>query len=468
MKKKIRNLRRKNINNIMLICVVWILFLSILMRGNSNFYYKQNSINNPIQEPQNSASNPLEHLWNITWGGSGEEVASDMVLDSSNNIYQSGFTKSYGAGEMDMVLVKYNSSGEQQWNTTWGGSGIEIGMTVALDSSEDIYLGGTTRSYGAGNLDMVIVKYNSLGEQQWNTTWGGSEMDTGSSLAVDSSNNIYLAGRTSSFGAGGLDMVIVKYNSLGEQQWNKTWGGSLSDSSTEIVVDLSDNIYLGGYTTSFGAGNNDIVLVKYDSLGEQQWNKTWGGANHDFGYGIGLDSLDNVCITGSTNSTFYDPVNPKISDMVLVKYNSSGFQQWNATWGGIDDDSGSGIVIDPSDNIYLGGYTKNFGAGEMDMVFVKYNKLGEHQWNTTWGGSEKDGGGKIIFGSSNKIYVTGTTESFGAGESDIILIKFTLLELDTLTVTSPTFTSTWQMNNNYTINWTSTGSISNVLIELYE
>ncbi|QEE14507.1 SBBP repeat-containing protein [Promethearchaeum syntrophicum] len=467
MKKKIKNLRRKKVSNIMLICIVYILFLSFLIVGSSNFYYKQDRINTPIKGYQDSTIYPIEQLWNITWGGNGRDRASDMELDSSNNIYLSGFTNSSGAGDLDMVLVKYNSLGEQQWNTTWGGSDMDSGLAVALDSSEDIYLGGMTRSFGHGSMDfdMVLVKYNNLGEQQWNTTWGGINSDICSNIAVDSSNNIYLTGRTWNFGAEGGDMVIVKYNYLGEQQWNTTWGGNLSDTGNEIIVDPFDNIYVVGWTTSFGAGNNDIVLVKYNSLGEQQWNTTWGGANHDLGYSIGLDSLNNVYITGAANFPLFSPFNPMISDIVLIKYNSSGFQQWNATWGGSGEDSGQGIAINPSDNIYLAGKTNSSGAREMDMVFVKYDNLGEQQWNATWGGSEIDVAMEIKFDPSNNIYITGYTDSFGSGGSDMVLIKYKLLEL---TVTNPTSSSTWQINNNYTITWTSIGSISNVIIELYE
>jgi uncharacterized delta-60 repeat protein len=465
MRKKIKNLRRIKINKIMLICLVCIIFLSFLLRGNSNSYYKQDNINIPIKRLQDSTSNPLKQLWNITWGGSGRDGASDMVLDSSNNIYISGYTNSSGAGDLDMVLVKYNSIGEQQWNKTWGGSDRDSGMAVALDSSNNIYITGYTDSFGSGSLDMVLVKYNSLGEQQWNKTWGGISLDMGSSVVLDSSDNIYLAGRTSNFGAGDMDMVIVKYNSLGEQQWNKTWGGSDEDSGIEMVVDPFDNIYLVGWTTSFGAGKNDMVLVKYNNLGEQLWNTTWGGTNHDLGYSIGLDSLNNVYITGAANFPLFNPFNPMISDIGLVKYNSSGSQQWSTTWGGSDEDSGNGIAINPSDNIYLGGITKSSGAGGKDMVIVKYNNLGEQQLNTTWGGSEDEIVTEIKFDSSNNIYITGYTDSFGSGGDDIVLIKYLLLEL---TVISPTSTSTWQMNNNYTITWTSTGSISNLLIELYE
>ncbi|GAG83365.1 unnamed protein product, partial [marine sediment metagenome] len=198
----------------------------------------------------------------------------------------------------------------KQWNLTWGGSDFDEGYALTVDNSDDVYLAGNTYGFGAGNSDLVLVKYDSLGMQQWNRTWGGSNYDYGNGIAVDSSDNIYLTGQTNSFGAGSSDMVLVKYDSSGLQQWNRTWGGSLGDSGNAITVDSLDNIYIVGGTSSFGDIYGDIVIVKYDGSGVIQWYRTWGGALDDYGMGIAIDSLDNIYLGGYTYSV----------DMFLVKY----------------------------------------------------------------------------------------------------------------------------------------------------
>jgi len=108
-------------------------------------------------------------------------------------------------------LLSASNSGEQQWNRTWGGSQNDFGFGVAVDSSNNVYLAGRTYSFGEGLYDMALVKYDSSGVQQWNHTWGGSNWDEGRGVAVDSSNNVYLAGVTPTFGAGSADMVLVKF-----------------------------------------------------------------------------------------------------------------------------------------------------------------------------------------------------------------------------------------------------------------
>ena len=161
-------------------------------------------------------------------------------------------------------LLSASNSVVIKWNRTWGGIDGDYGMGVAVDSSDNVYLAGQTDSFGAGGYDMVLVKYDSSGGQQWNRTWGGSiYFDSGEGVAVDSSDNVYLAGYTDSFGAGSDDMVLVKYDSSGGQQWNRTWGGGNRDYGWEVAVDSSDNVYLAGGTGSFGAGSGDMVLVKY-------------------------------------------------------------------------------------------------------------------------------------------------------------------------------------------------------------
>ena len=308
--------------------------------------------------------------WSRTWGGANWDIGTGVTVDLSDNVYVAGYTSSFGAGNYDMVLVKYDGNGTQQWNRTWGGDNDDSGYGVAIDSSDNVYLAGHTDSFGAGGADMVLVKYDGNGTQQWNRTWGGDDYDYGYGVAGDSLDNVYLVGSTRSFGAGGADMVLMKYDGNGTQQWNRTWGGANSDYGTGVAIDSSDNVYLAGGTESFGAGGGDMVLIKYDGNGTQQWNRTWGGDNDDSGYGVAIDSSDNVYLAGATYS-----FGAGESDMVLIKYDGNGTQQGTRTWGGADWDGGSGVAVDSLDNVYLAGTTYSFGAGGDDMVLVKYSNV---------------------------------------------------------------------------------------------
>ncbi|GAG58126.1 unnamed protein product, partial [marine sediment metagenome] len=176
--------------------------------------------------------------------------------------------------------------GVQQWNTTWGGNDDDIANGVAIDSLNNVYIAGCTESFVPISSDICLVKYDSSGVQQWNRTWGGIDLDVGFGIVIDSSDNIYISGWTSSFGAGRFDMCIVKFSSSGVLHWNKSWGGCHAIQGCAIALDTSDNVYVSGSTGSFGEKKDDIYLMKCSGSGLKQWNNTWDGGYDDFSYAI--------------------------------------------------------------------------------------------------------------------------------------------------------------------------------------
>lgn len=342
-----------------------------------------------------------------------------VALDSLGNIYFAGYKVGIGLEDEDIVLVKYNENGIQQWNSTWGGINDDIGYDVAVDQSDNVYVVGSTESFGAGDEDMVLVKYNGNGTLQWNITWGDGGFDRCYGGSVDSSENMYLVGVTDSFDLGGGDIALVKYDKNGEQQWNRTWGGIEHDAGRGITIDSLGNIYLVGQTESYGAGDHDIILVKYDENGLQQWNRTWGGISQDIGDDVVVDQSGNVYLVGQTWS-----FGPGQADIILVKYDLNGIQQWNRTWGGGNQDYGKGAAVDSSGYVYIAGETESFGAGGYDMVLVKYDVNGLEHWYCTWGGADYESGNGIAVNSSNIVYIAGYTESFGTGRNNMVLVKF--------------------------------------------
>lgn len=121
-----------------------------------------------------STSNSIEHQWNVTWGGIDDETAEAIAIDSLGNIYLAGYTNNTSSGDYDMYLVKFDSLGVYEWNVTWGGSEDEKARVIVLDSSDNTYLAGMTEPLGLDRADMCLVKFNNLGEYQWNSTRDGS------------------------------------------------------------------------------------------------------------------------------------------------------------------------------------------------------------------------------------------------------------------------------------------------------
>ena len=357
----------------------------------------------------------FECKWNRTWGGNNTDWSRETVVDSSHNVYLAGFTWSFGAGYADMCLVKYDGNGMQQWNRTWGGTSFDYGNGVAVDLSDNVYLAGYTSSFGEGYNDMILVKYDGNGEQQWNRTWGDANPNFCNAVVVDSSGNVYITGHTEG------DIILVKYDGNGMQQWNCTWDDGDEDYGRGMAVDLSGNIYIAGENGYLGVGGEmfDMILVKYDGNGVQQWNRTWGGADYDTSDGVAVDSSGNVYLAGRTES-----FGVGVNDMALVKYNGEGIQQWNRTWGDANPNFCNAVAVDSSGNAYLVGGSGNYGLGNGNMALVKYDGNGVLQWNYTWGGDNNDCGYGIAVDSSDSVYLAGGTESFGAGVEDMFLVKY--------------------------------------------
>jgi uncharacterized delta-60 repeat protein len=329
---------------------------------------------------------------NLLYGGGGISRANGVAVDSSKNVIMSGRTDADGAGSTDFLIAKYDASGVLQWDRTLGGSGFEQSFDVALDSSNNIVVAGTTNSDGAGSNDALVAKYNSSGTLQWDKTLGDSGSQAGNSIAVDSSDNIYIGGSTP-FNKG----LLAKYNSSGTLQWDKEYGSSQT-SIQSIAVDSSDNIIAIGYTNADGSGGNDLLIAKFNSSGALSWDKTLGGSGEEYGYGVAVDSSDNIYISAMTSSDGAGGF-----DALLAKYNSSGTLQWDRTLGDASTDRGLDVAIDSSNNVILVGAT----GGVPSWLIAKYNSSGTLQWQRTLGDSETNYANSVTTDSADNIIIGG-------------------------------------------------------------
>jgi len=356
--------------------------------------------------------------WIALLGGTGTDQGNAVAIDSANNIIVVGQTTSDGAGGTDVLIAKYDSAGALQWDRTLGGTGVDVGFGVAIDSADNIIVVGQTNSDGAGNEDVLIAKYNSAGALQWGQTLGGTKTDIGSAVAIDSADNIIVMGQTASDGAGRLDLLIAKYNSAGALQWGRTLGGTGVDVGFGVAIDSANNIIVVGYTGSDGAGGTDVLIAKYNSAGALQWDRTLGGTGSDSVFAVAIDSADNIIVVGYTNS---DGAGGE--DVLIAKYDSAGVLQWGRTLGGTGTDQGFGVAIDSADNIIVVGYTGSDGAGGNDVLIAKYNSAGALQWDRTLGGTGDDRGRAVAIDSADNIIVVGYTYSDGAGGTDVLIAK---------------------------------------------
>ena len=308
-------------------------------------------------------------VWNMTYGGPLEERCPDMIKTNDGGYVLSGYTLSFGAGNYDSFLMKVNASGTIVWNQTYGGIGSDQVMSVFQTSDGGYALTGSTNSSGAGNLDFWLVKTDAAGTMQWNRTYGGTGADNGNVVIQNSDGGYSLFGRTASFGAGSNDAWLVKTDSAGTMQWNKTYGGSAGESGNSMVQTSDGGYALFVVTASFGAGGQDAWLVKTDSAGTMQWNKTYGGPGTETAIYL-IQTLDGgYALTGGTSSFGNGGL-----DLYIIKTDASGNQIWQKTYGGIANDDGYSMIQTIDGGYAIVGGTRSFGFGSptnLDWYLIK-------------------------------------------------------------------------------------------------
>ena len=441
--------------------------------------------------------------WASYFGGTNSEYGRWITVDNIGNIYHVGYTVSlnaialngfqntYGGGIMDAYLVKFDSAGVRQWATYFGGSNNDYAYSVDLDNNGNIFVAGYTNSSTAiasgghqnttdGILhDAFLVKFDSLGIRQWGTYFGGPGVDYGISVAVDLNGDVIMAGQTTTssgiisggfqntYGGGAEDSYIVKFNGAGLHQWSTYYGGVGSEDSRWATLDGNGNIYLSGHTSSttsiasggfqntYGGGELDAFLVKFNPAGARQWATYYGGPGKDFGYSVEIGKTGDIFLGGYTSSTsamayggFQNIYGGGAYDAYLVKFDNSGARIWATYFGGIGDEIGYSTAIDGNGNVYLSGQTSSrdsiafggvqnvYGGGVYDAYLVKYNSLGTRQWSTYYGGPGYDDSRYAGTDTRGNVYLTGYTAStqeiasggfqnaYGGGSYDAFVVKF--------------------------------------------
>jgi len=357
--------------------------------------------------------------WERTYGGGDWDIGFSVAQTSDGGYIVVGRTESFGAGLTDVYLVKTDATGDTIWTRTYGGSDSDDneGSSVAQTSDGGYIISGMTYSFGVGG-DVYLVKTDAMGDTIWTRTYGGSDYDGGFSVAQTSDGGYIIAGYTRSFGAGEEDVYLVKTDSLGDTIWTRTYGGSDDDHGYSVAQTSDGGYIVAGYTESFGAGSWDVYLVKTDAVGDTIWTRTYGGSDWDEGYSVAQTSDGGYIVAGVYD---YD-WEAETGDVYLVKTDAVGDTIWTRTYGGSGSDAGFSVAQTSDGGYIISGMTYSFGAGG-DVYLVKTDSVGDTIWTRIYGGSSMDWGNSVAQTSDGGYIVAGMTESFGAGSWDVYLVK---------------------------------------------
>ena len=335
-------------------------------------------------------------------------LGSNLTLSTSVNI-----KKTMKISNLNELIPKVT------WNKTFGGSFLDWGWSVQQTNDSGFIIAGETVSFGSGGYDAWLIKTDSNGNETWNKTFGGTDKDGGRSVQQTNDSGYIIGGYADSYGNPGHDTWLIKTDEDGIEDWNSTIGGLASDGAF-CVRQTSDEGYIAiGYADSYGAGDHDVWLIKIDMYGNEEWNRTYGTAEWDLGYSVQQTEDNGFIIIGTTKS-----YGSGGQDAWLIKTDMYGYEEWNRTYGGSNNDWGSAVVMTDDGGYLITGDTRSYGPGGYDIWLIKTDSYGNEMWTRIYGGSLTDDTGYYLKKTSDGGYVvTGKKTSFYTGLTDAWLIK---------------------------------------------
>ncbi len=367
--------------------------------------------------------------WSVTYDEAfNQDIIHDMAVDADGNVYVTGESKN-GIEGYNILTIKYDADGNELWRIDYNDdteNGIDKGYGIAVDSNGNVYVAG--ESY-RGTKDMALIKYDSSGVQQWAEFYDGTgeSHDIAYDLALDQDGYIYVTGKSIGNNGTYYDYATLKYDGLGQLFWARSYhSDQLADGYDQPVamtVDDANDIYVTGFSEGDGTGY-DIVTVKYDNLGNEDWTNRidYPGSNDDRPSAIAVFD-DGVFLSATCENTFGG------SDFCLAKIDIATGDSLgiiSITSEGTLPDMAMDIALDEEGNIYATGRAYNEvteGVYGADIYTVCLNPSGTELWADSYNsmGNKYDQGKSIMVHSDGDIVVLGSAYADGQDDNLIVL-----------------------------------------------
>jgi predicted secreted protein len=262
---------------------------------------------------------PAQITFQRTYGGTNHDWGWSVVQTTDGGYVIAGATKSFGAGSYDVYLVKTDASGDTVWTRTYGGTDDDWGRSLAQTADGGYVITGYSESYGAGGCDVWLIRADASGDTIWTRTYGGTRDDYGYSVRQTADGGYVITGETWFYGVGFCDVWLIKTDASGDTMWTRTYGGTDYDRGESVLQTADGGYVITGETSSFGAGGSDVWLIKTDAAGDTMWTRTFGGAGNDYDESVAQTADGGYIIAGYTGSFSAGGL-----DAWLIKTDSAG------------------------------------------------------------------------------------------------------------------------------------------------
>lgn len=354
--------------------------------------------------------------WAYTFGGTENDSISMVSQTSDGGYVVAGETNSFGPGYSNGWIIRLAGNGSVMWQKAYG-SGSESIRSIAQTTDGGYVVAGSTNSSGAVNGDVWVIKLDTGGNTAWQKRYGGTGSEFARSIRQTQDGGYIVAGQTSSFGAGWVDMWIFKLDNTGNLVWQKTYGGLDYDEAYSIEQTADGGYIVAGRTSSFGAPASHYAWVlKLDESGNTAWQKRYGGTGYTSMRSVRQVPDGGYVIAGVTDSFGGE------NELWVLKINSSGGIQWQKRYPGLSLPADS-LALTLSGTYIVAGTSDAGGTDKTALSVLNLNPDGSVMWRRTYGGASYDDARSIQQTLEGGFIVAGGTNSFGKEDEDFWVLK---------------------------------------------
>lgn len=388
-----------------------LLFLSLVMCVlllPAKFAFSDDGISVPVPETD----------WVRTYGGENDDGAYSITQTDDGGYLVVGYTRSYGQGESDIYVLKLDAAGEKEWQETHGSMWYDAGITVRQTSDGGYMIAGVKSAFLLGGMHIYTLKLRRDGRKEWDKFFGAGREDSPATMVQARDGGYVIAGSTSSFGAGGKDILVIKIDRKGRKEWSRTFGGEKDEVANSILQTGDNGFVVVGYTDSFGAGGKDALMIKMNANGAKQWSRIFGNYLDEVAMSVYSEEDGSFLLAG-----FKQTLRP-YKDAFVIKVDPLGRKLWQKAYGGPYDDMVYSAVKTEDGGYLLAGQTFLSPYGHGDVYMIKITQNGAKEWEKTIVDDLANGatavartrdGGYVLAGFT----MTETTK----GEGDVYVIK---------------------------------------------
>jgi hypothetical protein len=347
-----------------------------------------------------------------TYGGAGGDHGYSVQQTTDGGYIIAGGTDSYSTGLDDVYLVRTDSNGDTLWTRTYGDTLFNHGYSVQQTTDGGYIIAGTTGSDSGTLFDFYLIKTNANGDTLWARTYGSAGDDNGRSVWQTTNGGYAIAGYV---WVGTYHVIFIRTDANGREQLWRMYGGTGDNQGYSVQQTSDGGFIIAGTTTSSGAGGWDLYLLRTDASGDTLWTRAYGGADDEVGYSVEQTTDGGFIVAGYTGSFGTQ------SNMYVVKTNASGDTLWTRVFSGSAVARGNSVRQTADHGYIISGAI--WLHGTPDAYLVKTDSLGDTMWTKALGGASWDEGLSVKQTTDKGYIIAGNTMSFGSNGPDVYLIK---------------------------------------------